>query len=101
MTIPSELLEKYNMTSMEKYKEMFGDSVDTEVMVYKTFLIQTDHIPNKIIERLIEDLASATLLNFVEVFLKFIVSVRTEYKELLQYRKQAREEINRLTEETA
>lgn len=100
MTIPSELLEKYNMTSMEQYKEMFGDTVDTEIMVYKTFLIQTDHIPNKIVEQLIEDLASATLLNFVEVFLKFIVSVRTEYKELLQYRKLAREEINRLTEET-
>lgn len=100
MTIPSELLEKYNMTSMEQYKEMFGDSVDTEIMVYKTFLIQTDHIPNKIIEQLIEDLASATLLNFVEVFLKIIVSIRTEYKELFQYRKLAREEINRLTEVT-
>ena len=100
MTIPSELLEKYNMTSMEQYKETFGDSVDTEIMVYKTFLIQTDHIPNKIVEQLIEDLASATLLNFAEVFLKFIVSVRMEYKELLQYRKMAREEINRLTEAT-
>lgn len=100
MTIPNELLAKYNMTSMEQYKEMFGDTTDTEIMVYKTFLIQTDHIPNKIVERLIEDLASANLLNFVEVFLNFIVSVRTEYKELLQYRKLAREEINRLTEET-
>lgn len=97
MTIPSDLLAKYNMTSMEQYKEMFGDSVDTEITVYKTFLIQTDHIPNKIVEQLIEDLASAKLLNFVEVFLKFVISVRTEYNDILHYRKFAREEINRLT----
>lgn len=97
LNMSEELLQKYNMVSMEQYKQMFGDTVDTELMVYKTFLLQTDHIPNKIIEKLVEDLASATVLNMIEVFLNFIVSIRTEYKEILELRKQAREEINKLT----
>lgn len=91
-----EILSKYHMITLEDYKKDFGDTVETEKMFYHTFLIQTDHIPNKIIEKLLEDLADATLLNFVEVFLKFIVSVRTEYKEILQYRKFSREKLNEL-----
>ena len=96
MSITKELLEKYNMASLETYKEMFGDSLDTEKNYYRTFLIQTDHIPNKIIEKLIEDLAAATLFNILEIFFNFITSVKVEYREILQYRKQARKEINEL-----
>lgn len=64
-------------------------------------LLDTDYIPNKIIEELIEDLASATALNFVNVFIDFIIKVRGEYKEVLASRKKAREEINRLEAEQA
>ena len=94
--IKKEIFAKYKMVSLEEYKERLGDSVDTELTFYQTFLKQTDHIPIKIIEGLMEELANATMLNFIEVFLKFIVSVRTEYKEVLQYRKYAREKINEL-----
>ena len=45
-----ELLKKYNMQTLEEYKLIFGDTVDTEITFYKTFLIQTDYIPNKLIE---------------------------------------------------
>lgn len=70
--IPKEILERYNMAEMDCY--------ESEIDFYQTFLIQTDHIPNKIIEALIEDLASATITNFVKVFIDFIVAVRLEYK---------------------
>ena len=94
--ISIELLNKYNMVSLDEYKLMFGDNVNTEKTFYQTFLNQTDHIPNKITEKLIEDLADASLVNFLEVFIKFISTVREEYKDILQCRKFAREEINRL-----
>ena len=94
--ISNGMLSKYNMVSLDECKMMFGDKLETEIKFYQTFLIQTDHIPNKIIEILIEDLADASLVNFLEVFFNFISSVRGEYKELLQCRKFAREEINRL-----
>lgn len=91
-----EILAKYNMIPLDEYKKEFDDTTETEVSFYKTFLAQTDHIPNKIIEKLTENLADATLATFVSVFLQFVVSVRTEYKEVLQYRKLAREKINEL-----
>ena len=92
--IPINLLIKYQMAfdgeTTEEVKERYGDEF------YSVFLIQTDHIPNKIIESLIENLADATALNFITVFIQFIVDVRVHYREILKLRKQAREEINRL-----
>ena len=72
------------------------DEIDESV--WRIFLMVTDHIPNKIIEALIEDLSVATITNFVKVFINFIASVRVEYKDVLECRKFAREEINRLEE---
>ena len=60
----------------------------------------TDHIPNKIIESLIENLADATALNFITVFIKFLADVRIHYNDVLKLRKRARAEINRLEGET-
>ena len=49
--ISSELLKKYNCyDSLESAKEVHGDSVDTEIVFYKTFLNVTDYIPTKIME---------------------------------------------------
>lgn len=76
--ISQEILKKYNMVTLEEEKAALGDTVNTEKMFYKTFLIQTDHIPNKIIE--------AQILN---------QSV-DDYTEILNYRQLARDEINRL-----
>lgn len=73
---------------------------DSELDMYYHYLESTDHIPNKIIESLIENLADATALNFITVFIKFLADVRVHYSEILKLRKQAREEINRLEGET-
>ena len=92
--IPINLLIKYQMAfdgeTTEEVKERYGDEF------YSVFLIQTDHIPNKIIESLIENLADATTLNFITVFIKFLADVRIHYNDVLKLRKQARAEINRL-----
>lgn len=76
--ITQELLKKYHMVTLEEYKEIFEDSIEVEIDYYKTFLIQTDHIPNKIIEAQIlgEELA--------------------DYTEILQSRKYARDKINKV-----
>ena len=73
---------------------------DSELDMYYHYLESTDHIPNKIIESLIENLADATALNFITVFIKFLADVRVHYSDVLKLRKQAREEINRLEGET-
>lgn len=86
--IPKEIYTRYNLADIEEY--------ESEYDFYITFLAQTDHIPNKIIEALIEDLAAATLVDFISVFINFIKNVRIEYKEVLECRKFARDEINRL-----
>lgn len=75
--ITQELLKKYHMVTLEEYKEIFEDSIEVEIDYYKTFLIQTDHIPNKIIEAQI-------LGEEVE-----------DYTEILLSRKYARDKINK------
>lgn len=90
--IPKEIYEKYHLADITEY--------ETESEFYETFLIQTDHIPNKIIESLVENLATATALNFIGVFIQFIKDVKVNYNDILLYRKFAREEINRLEGET-
>lgn len=86
--IPKEILERYHMAEVDWY--------ESEIDFYQTFLFVTDHIPNKIVEQLIEDMATATLVDFISVFINFIKNVRIEYKEVLECRKFARDEINRL-----
>ena len=98
--IPKNIYEKYHMNSLENELELFGDNENTRRGWYETFLIQTDHIPNKIIESLIENLADATALNFISVFIQSIKDVKVKYNDILLYRKQARAEINRLEGET-
>ena len=73
---------------------------DSELDMYYHYLESTDHIPNKIIESLIENLTDATALNFITVFIKFLADVRIHYNDVLKLRKQARAEINRLEGET-
>ena len=71
MNIPIEILEKYNMKSLEEYKEDVGNFSETEF--YETFLIQTDFIPNKILEG---------------------VATSADYADELYYREFARQQIN-------
>ena len=90
--IPKDMCEKYNVADIEYY--------DSDFEFYYAFLSATDHITSKIIESLIENLADATALNFITVFIKFIADVRIHYSDVLKLRKQARQEINRLEGET-
>ena len=92
----NEMARKYGLAPLEEFQK-----TGEEVEFYRSFLALTDHIPNKIIESLVENLADATALNFITVFIQFIVDVRVHYSEILKLRKQAREEINRLEGETA
>ena len=90
--IPKEICEKYKVADIEYY--------DSDIDFYCAFLSATDHIPNKIVESLVENLADATALNFITVFIQFLADVRIHYSDVLKLRKQARKEINRLEGET-
>ena len=79
--IREKLLKKYHMKTLEEYFNDLGESKNTRMGFYETFLIQTDHIPNKIIEAQI-------LGETVE-----------DYTEILNARKFAREQINKLNGE--
>ena len=48
--IPEEILQKYEMKSIDYYKMVYSDEPDIEELYYKDFLELTDHIPNKIVE---------------------------------------------------
>ena len=82
----------YEINVFDEYASQ--DEIDESV--WRIFLMVTDHIPSKIIESLIENIADATALNFIGVFVQFIADVRIHYSDVLKLRKQAREEINRL-----
>lgn len=77
-----DILKQFNMKSLDGYKEDFGDSVDTEIGFYKTFLFQTDYIDNKLNEEYFLGASKATL--------------KGKYGELLELRQQAREKIKEL-----
>ena len=63
--IPKEIYEKYNLADITEY--------ETESVFYETFLIQTDFIPNKILEG---------------------VATSEEYADELYYREFARQQID-------
>lgn len=77
--IPKEIYEKYNMASLESELILFGDSNQTRINWYKSFLSQTDYICNKIVEG---------------------VSTKENYAKELEYRQAAREEIGKLEAES-
>ena len=91
-----ELIKKFGIQPIEIEKATWGDTKETELAWWYHVLEKTDYIPNKIIESLIENLADATALNFIGVFIQFIADVRIHYNDVLKLRKQAREKINEL-----
>lgn len=68
--IPEEIYKKYLLADITEY--------ESPQDFYHTFLIQTDHIPNKIIEA------------------QILGKPAEDYTEILRYRQFARDEINRL-----
>ena len=68
--IPKEIYKKYLLADITEY--------ECPQDFYRTFLIQTDHIPNKIIEA------------------QILGEPAEDYTEILRYRQFARDEINKL-----
>ena len=102
MLIPNNLIEKYNLRTWEEFVERFGGDGDTDkIAYYQLFLEATDHIPLKIFESFIENMATASLGETFVVVLKFFKDVKVTYAEVLTARKTAREEINRIESEMA
>ena len=85
MIIKDDYLKKYNMETLEQVKEMFGNSIETEIEYYKTFLKQSDYIIAKMLESYIH---GAT-----------IEELECKYNDLLIMRQQARDRINELAKE--
>ena len=51
MEISKELLDRYHIADLQTYIDLSGGSKEEGLKcLYQTFLIQTDYIPNKIIE---------------------------------------------------
>lgn len=85
MIIKENYLEKYNMEKLDQVKEMFGDTIETEINYYKTFLTQSDYVVAKMLEAYIY---GAT-----------IEELEYKYSDLLIMRQQARDRINELAKE--
>lgn len=76
------MLDKYTMKSLDEYKKDFGESVDTEIGYYQTFLTSTDYISNKIIEEYVSGKSKAQVLE--------------KYKDILDARNFARDKLREL-----
>ena len=70
---------EFNMAPIEVYLNDFGDTDETRLIYYKTYLSQTDYIVSKI--------AEYTYLN---------KPIEEKYKSILEEREKAREEIRKL-----
>ena len=71
--IPNNILKKYGVPTFEEYQ--IADKTFTKEMFYRTFLIETDFIANKILEG---------------------VATSEEYADELYYREVARQELDKL-----
>lgn len=85
MIIKENYLKKYNMETLDQVKEMFGDTIETEIDYYKTFLKQSDYVIAKMLEAYIH---GAT-----------VEELEYKYRDLLIMRQQARDRINELAKE--
>lgn len=79
MNIPNNLVEKYEIPSIDYFFDKTNDNNLAEICYCEYFLAKTDHIPNKIIE--------AQILN-KEV---------EDYTDILNLRQSARDRINELS----
>lgn len=95
MEFSKEFLDKYGTGTIEQYRENMLEG-ESEVFYYQQVLDLTDHIPNKIIESFVENMASASALETIGVIVNFFKDIKVTYGEVLSIRKYCREEINKL-----
>lgn len=93
MAITNEFTEKYGLATLEQYRENMEEG-ETEAMYYQQILAVTDHIPLKIFETFIEDMAAASTLESIGVIVNFFRGVKNTYADALTARKTAHEKIN-------
>ena len=98
MQVREEILRNYQMDNIDHYIIGFGEKEGT-LAFCRAFLNLTDHVPLKIIEAYTVFMVE----NNVNVgnMKKFFENVKEQYGEILELRKQAREEINRIESEQA
>lgn len=87
LTLTKLELQKYYMLSLNQFIsdiEETGRTANNQIVIgyYKTFLIQTDYIISKLSEMYLQGIST--------------LSTESEYQKVLDNRKLAREEINRL-----
>lgn len=70
---------EFNMAPLQTYLDDFGDTDETKIIYYKTFLSQTDYIASKIAE-----------YNYLNK------PIEEKYLEILNQREEARENIRQL-----
>lgn len=87
LTLTDTELQKYNMLTLNQFLleiQESGRVAINQIVIgyYKTFLIQTDYIVSKLSEMYLQGIST--------------LNTETEYQKVLDNRKLAREEINRL-----
>ena len=95
MEFSKEFLDKYGVGTIEQYRENMLEG-ESETFYYQQILDLTDHIPNKIIESFVENMAAASALETIGVIVNFFKEIKTTYGEILKIRKYCREQINEL-----
>lgn len=87
LTLTDIELQRYNMLTLDQFLldiQESGRVASNQIVIgyYKTFLIQTDYIVSKLSEMYLQGVST--------------LNTETEYQKVLDNRKLAREEINRL-----
>ena len=95
MEFSKEFLDRYGIGTIEQYRENMLEG-ESETFYYQQILDLTDHIPNKIIETFVENMAAASALETIGVIVNFFKEIKTTYGEILKIRKYCREQINEL-----
>lgn len=93
MEFSKEFLDKYGTGTIEQYRENMLEG-ESEVFYYQQVLDLTDHIPNKIFESFIENMATASALETIGVIVNFFKDIKVTYGEVLAIRKYCREQLN-------
>ena len=91
--INEEILKKFNVGSIEDYEELAGEDM-AEMVRLKTFQAQTNHINLEIFEGFIEKMIDSANMG---TLIKYFKSVKEEYGDVLDARKEARERIKEIT----
>lgn len=97
MKISEDLLKEHYVMLPEAYKIFHPRIVNVEEDVYNTFLSNTNNIPSLIFEEFIEDMAAAdNITDFTKVMFSFFRKVKVEYDDVLEARKIARTELEKI-----